>query len=412
MLDHFPDGVWFVELAPLTNPELIASTILSAFGIGDQPGLTSLQLLSDYVRERKLLLVLDNCEHLVTETAKLVTTLLTGAENLRIMATGREALGIDGELNWYVPSLSIPDVKHLPTPEGLSQYEAVSLFIDRAILAQPRFSVTKVNAPAIAQICYRLDGIPLAIELAAARVKVLDVEQIARRLDDRFSLLTGGSRTSLPRHQTLRATIDWSYDLLSDQEKILFCRLSVFAGGWALEAAEQVCVMEEDKMDVLDILAHLVDKSLVIMDSSTGEARYHMLETTRQYADEKLATSHEVAAVRNLHRDWYLKLGECFKNGSFGPNELFWTRQLDDDLDNLRAALEWSFGAGESSSTGSEMVSCIAEFLYVEGYQNELLFWLEKAEKETRGQKQSPIRAKILNYCGFNNISGLKGQLE
>ena len=188
LLDQFPDGVWFVELASITNPELIPQTILSAFGIGDQPGLTSLQLLTDHLREKHLLLVLDNCEHLIEATAKLVELLVNGALEIRIMATSREALGVRGEMSWQVPSLSLPDINHLPSIEGLSQYEAVSLFVDRAILAQPHFTLTNDNAPFVAQICSRLDGIPLAIELAAARVKALSVDQIAKRLDDRFRL--------------------------------------------------------------------------------------------------------------------------------------------------------------------------------------------------------------------------------
>jgi predicted ATPase/class 3 adenylate cyclase len=410
LLDSFPDGAWFVELTSLTNPELIPQTILSSLGIGGQPGLTSLQLLTDHVHARKLLLVLDNCEHLIAEVAHLVTTLLTSGEELKILATSREALGVSGELNWYVPSLSIPDIKHLPPIEGVSQYEAVRLFIDRAMLVQPHFTVTRDNAPAIAQICYHLDGIPLAIELAAARVKVLDVEQIARRLDDRFGLLTGGTRTSLPRHQTLRAAIDWSYDLLSAPEKVLFRRLAVFVGGWTLEAAEYVCVIEKEGLDVFGLLAHLVEKSLVIMDNSAGEARYHMFETTRQYAREKLAASGEGLIVQDRHRDWYQKLTENYRKEIFGPNELFWTRCVDDELENIRMVLKWSFGAGESRSTGAEIVSNFAEFLHINSYHNELLFWLEKAEKETRGQNHSPIRARILTYCGFDWISTLKDE--
>lgn len=408
LLDQFPNGVWFVELASLTNPDLIPQTILSIFGVDDQPGMTTLQLLTDYVRERNLLLVLDNCEHLITEIAKLVTILLTCTENLRILATSREALGVDGELIWYVPSLSLPDIQHLPSIEAFSQYEAVSLFIDRAILAQPHFTVTKDNAPAVAQICYRLDGIPLAIELAAARTKALDVDQINKRLDDRFHLLTGGSRTALPRHQTLRATIDWSYDLLTEQEKVLFRRLAVFSGGWTLEAAEEVCSTEADKLDILDLLPHLVDKSLAVMDNSAGEARYHMHETTRQYANEKLMASGEVVSIRDCHRDWYLKLEETSFRELYGPHELFWSHRFDDEIDNLRAALEWSFGPGESSSKGSEMVSYMAEFMAMKGYETELISWLEKAEKETRGQIRSPTRALILAYYATHNISGYK----
>ena len=307
LLDQFPNGIWFVELAAISNPELIPQTILSAFKIGDQPGLTSLQLLTNYLQEKELLLILDNCEHLIEATASLAKTLLDNAAGLKILATSREALGVNGELTWHVPSLSLPDIKQLPPIEALTQYEAVRLFIDRATLAQPHFMVTRDTAPAIAQICSRLDGIPLAIELATVRVKALSVDQISERLDDRFRLLTGGSRTALPRHQTLRAAIDWSYNLLSDPERILFRRLAVFAGGWRLDTAEQVCAVEADELDVCDLLGHLVDKSLVIMDDSAGEVRYRMLETTRQYAQEKLLASGEGEGLRKRHRDWYLE---------------------------------------------------------------------------------------------------------
>src|SRR5687768_15276905 len=241
VLDQFQDGVWFVELAPISDPNLVPQAIFSCLGIPEQPGQTILQLLLDYLRAKKLLLVLDNCEHLIAACAELVDTLLGKAPAVKIIATSREALGVSGEMIWHVPSLSLPDARQVPTIAELSQYEAVQLFIERAMLVQSHFQITNANAPAVALICFRLDGIPLAIELAAARVKGLSAEQIASRLDDRFRLLTGGSRTALPRQQTLQATMDWSYELLSEAERALLCRLSVFAGGWTLEAAEGVC---------------------------------------------------------------------------------------------------------------------------------------------------------------------------
>ena len=241
LLDQFPHGIWFVELAPLTDPELVPQTILSTIGLNEQPGTPPLELLKQYLHEKKSLIVLDNCEHLIEASSKVTDILLNAAPELKILASSRESLGVRGELAYPVPSLSLPDIKHLPLIEQLSQYEAVRLFIDRAALVSPRFDVDKQNAPFIAQICYRLDGIPLAIELAAARVKFMSVEQISKRLDDRFRLLTGGSRTALPRQQTLRALIDWSYDILSEQEQILLRRLSVFADSWTLEAVEDIC---------------------------------------------------------------------------------------------------------------------------------------------------------------------------
>jgi len=371
LLDQFPDGVWFVELAALTDPDFIPQTILSAAGIPEQTGRTVLQLLMDYLHEKKLLFVLDNCEHLIEASAKLVDTLLSNSSTLNIMATSREALGITGEMIWHVPSLSLPDAKQLPTMEKLSQYEAVQLFIERATLVQPHFQVTAENAPALAQICSRLDGIPLAIELAAARVRALSIEQIAKRLDDRFRLLTGGSRTALERHQTLRATIDWSYNLLSADERLLLRRLSVFAGSWTLEAAEQVCVETGGDLDVLDLLTHLVDKSLVIMDGS----RYHMLETTRQYAREKLLDSEEGKALRDQHFAYFLVLAEEGDKEMRGPNQIEWLHRLNAMRDNFRAALEWVIET-QQTKAALQMARKLDWSWFVRGEHNEGRHWL------------------------------------
>jgi len=241
VMGEFPDGVWLVELASLADPGLVPQTIATALGVREEPTRPIIQTLTDYLKSKTLLLVLDNCEHLLTACAQATETILRSSPHVRILASSREGLGVTGEHAYRVPSLTVPDPRHMPPMEKLDQYEAVRLFIDRALLVQPTFAVNNQNAPAVAQICHRLDGIPFAIELAAARVKAMSVEQISQRLNDRFRLLTGGSRTALPRQQTLRALIDWSYDLLSDKEKTLLRRLSVFAGGWTLEAAEKVC---------------------------------------------------------------------------------------------------------------------------------------------------------------------------
>ena len=241
LVDAYRDGVWLVELASVTDPALVLQAVAAALGVREQPGRPLRDTLIDFLDARHLLLVLDNCEHLVAACAQLADAVLHACPTVTILATSREALGVGGELTWRVPSLPAPDAQHPPPLEHLTQYEAVRLFIDRAVFALPSFTVTNANAPAVAQICWRLDGISLAIELAAARVKLLAPEQIAARLDDRFRLLTGGSRTALPRQQTLRAAIDWSYDLLSEPERTLLRRLSVFAGGWTLEGAEAVC---------------------------------------------------------------------------------------------------------------------------------------------------------------------------
>src|SRR5258706_1263123 len=345
LLEKFDHGVWFVELAPLTDSDLIPQTILSTIGVQEQQGKTPLEVLKEYLHEKQTLIVLDNCEHLVSASAQLVNALLNSAPKLKVMASSREALGVKGEASYPVPSLSLPDPKHLPVIEGLSQYEAVRLFIDRALLVAPHFVVDKANAPFIAQICCRLDGIPLAIELAVARIKMLSVEQISKRLDDRFRLLTGGARTALPRQQTLRALIDWSYDILTENERLLLRRLSVFAGGWTLEAAEEVCVGDGiESYDVLDLLTQLVNKSLVVVveHSQSGETRYRMLETIRQYAREKFLEAGGSEGICQQHLAYFVKLAEQAEPELCRSNQVFWIKKLDDELDNIRMAMEWS----------------------------------------------------------------------
>jgi predicted ATPase/class 3 adenylate cyclase len=378
LLEKFAHGVWFVELAPLSDPALIAQTILSVIGITEQPGRSALEALGEYLHEKQTLIVLDNCEHLVYDCARITQALLNAAPGLRFLASSREALGVRGEAAYPVPSLSLPDLKHLPVVEGLSQYEAVRLFIDRALLVAPHFAVDNDNAPYIAQICYRLDGIPLAIELAAARVRMLSVDQISKRLDDRFRLLTGGARTALPRQQTLRALIDWSYDLLSEPERLLLRRLSVFAGGWTLEAAEGICTGQGiEPFEVLDLLTQLVNKSLAIVlaeGSQSGEVRYRMLETVRQYGREKLFDIGGGESIRGRHLAYFVSLTEQAEPELFRANQVFWLNKLDDELDNLRLALEWALAADVRA--GLQMAVCSWQFWRSRGYGQELGDWL------------------------------------
>jgi predicted ATPase/class 3 adenylate cyclase len=395
LLEKFDHGVWFIELAPLTDPDLIPQTILSDIGISEQPNKTPLEILKEYLHEKKILIMLDNCEHLVTASAQVVNTLLNAAPNLKVLASSREALGVKGEASYPVPSLSLPDIKHLPAIEGLSQYEAVRLFIDRALLVAPHFVVDKDNAPFIAQICYRLDGIPLAIELAAARIKILSVEQISKRLDDRFRLLTGGARTALPRQQTLRALIDWSYDILSEDERLLLHRLSVFAGGWALEAVEEVCSGDGiETHDVLDLLTQLVNKSLVVVmeHSQSGETRYRMLETIRQYAREKLLEVGGGDSIRDKHLAYFVQLTEQAKPELHRTNQAFWLNKLDDELDNLRVSLQWA-SAGDGAD-GLRISTNTARFWFLRSISNELNNWLVQLLQ--RYDKADRLRAKAL----------------
>jgi predicted ATPase/class 3 adenylate cyclase len=386
LLEKFHHGVWFVELAPLTDSDLIPQTILSTIGVQEQQGKTPLEVLKEYLHEKQTLIVLDNCEHLVSASAAVANTLLNAAPKLKILASSREALGVKGEVSYPVPSLSLPDMKHLPVSEQLSQYEAVRLFIDRALLVAPHFAVDKDNAPHIAQICFRLDGIPLAIELAAARVKMLSIDQISKRLDDRFRLLTGGARTALPRQQTLRALVDWSYDLLSENERLLLRRLSIFAGGWTLEAAEEVCVGQGDisyskgilPYDVLDLLTQLVNKSLVVVmeHSQSGETRYRMLETIRQYTREKLQEAGDGEVIRDQHLAYFAKLVELAEPELYLSNQAFWLNKLDDELDNLRMALEWSLATNAES--GLRITALSWRWCDMHSYFRELGEWLSQ----------------------------------
>jgi non-specific serine/threonine protein kinase len=392
LLEQYPDGVWLVELAPIADPALVPQTVAQALSIREAPGEPITQTLLSAVKDKQMLLVLDNCEHLLDDSARLVDALLKSCPKLKVLVSSREGLGVTGEQTYRVPSLSLPDSDDPAIPERIGQYESVRLFVDRAILSKSDFALTSNNAAALASACRRLDGIPLAIELAAARVRSLPIEEINNRLDQRFRLLTGGSRTALPRQQTLRAMIDWSYDLLNVQEKTLLHRLSVFAGGWTLEAAEAVCA---DKAvgssspsvlanrsagegtrlsvvetlsngslfptaycllpdEVLDLLTSLVDKSLAVYDERHGTARYRLLETVRQYARDRLVEGGEGDAIRGRHVEDFLVIAEEAEPNLEGARQSEWLRRLEDEHDNLRAALEWSVQARERANEGTE----------------------------------------------------------
>ncbi len=380
VLEDFSDGVWLVELAALSDPALVPQAIASALGVPEQLGRLLDETVTDSLRLKSVLLVVDNCEHLLPVVAHRADVLLRGCPDLRVLATSREGLGIPGELTYRVPSLSLPDLQRLPSLENLTEYEAIRLFIERATFGQPGFAVTNRNALAVAQICHRLDGIPLAIEMAAARVKGLSVEQIASRLDDRFRLLTAGHRTALPRHQTLRATMDWSYDLLPEHERVMLRRLSVFAGGFTLEAAERVCAGEAiDTSAVLDLLLRLVDKSLVVAEERNGEVRYRLLEMIRQYGRDRLLESGEIDVVRRRHRDWYLELAEQADRLLHGPEQVVWLERVETDHDNLRAALEWSKTAKDGLEAGLRLAGALWWFWVVRVHWSEARGWLEGA---------------------------------
>jgi non-specific serine/threonine protein kinase len=345
----FKDGIWWVDLVGLNDGSLIPHEIAKALDVGEIPNRPVIDSLVESLQPKEILLVLDNCEHMILACAQLVDRLLAGCRNLRILATSREALDISSETPWPVPSLSLPDEQAAVGVKSLSKYESVRLFVERAAVIQPQFGLKDQNGRAITQICRRLSGMPLAIELAAARVKMMSVDEISQRLDDLFSLLTSGNRTALPRHQTLRAAIDWSYELLTDPERMLFRRLAVFAGGFTLAAAEAVCGFEGlQRNDVLDLLGRLVDKSLVVAEVSTttGSSHYRLLETIRQYAREK-STEAESKQVQDRHLEFYTDMAEQVEPHLELINQGFWLDQLETELDNLRAGLDWALTSGQ-----------------------------------------------------------------
>jgi predicted ATPase/DNA-binding CsgD family transcriptional regulator len=414
LVEGFEDGVWLVELASLADSSLVPQAVASTLGLREQPGRSPTEVLSYYLGSRKVLLVLDNCEHLIEACAELAEALLHSCPELRILATSREALGITGEVAWLVPSLSLPDLRRLPAVESLPRYESARLFVERAVAVKPSFVLTEQNAVAVAQVCYRLDGIPLAIELAAARAKVLPVEQIADRLDDSFRLLAVGSRTAMPRQRTLHATMDWSHDLLSLEERALFRRLSVFAGGFTLEAAESVCTgggLERD--EVLDLLSHLVDKSLVIMREEGGEGRYRLLETVRQYGREKLSESDEAEQASERHAGYYLALAEEAEPELKGAGQVAWLEQLEREHDNLRAAMVWLLERGESEKA-ARLGWALWLFWGIRAHFAEGRRWMEQAlSAKGSAAMSAPARAKALYVAGMMaNYQGDHGSAE
>lgn len=417
LLGHFADGIWLVELAPLADPALIPQSVASALGLHESPGKTFTQTLIDYLRNRRLLLILDNCEHVVDAAAGLAGTLLQACQRMQILATSREILGTMGETPFRVPSLALPGAAEA-TLTTLAECESIRLFVERARTAQPAFALTEANAPVIGRICRRLDGIPLAIELAAARVRLLRVDEIAARLDDSFRLLTGGSRTVLSRHQTLRALIDWSFNLLTSDERLLFLRLSVFAGGFTLPAAEAICADDAlDRAAVFDLLAQLVDKSLVVpFDTSTTEApandaapvaetRYRLLETIRQYARDRLHDAGGSTAVRDRHLAFFVAMAEEAEPHFRQGDQVEWLDRLEAELDNVRAALEWA--QTTRADLGLRLTGSLLWFWHIRGHRNEGMEWarhLMAAQDELDGDTSVDTqlaRGRTLIAMGF-----------
>lgn len=369
-LDACPDGAWFLDLAPIRDPSLVQSEAARTLGVQEEPGRPLTQTLCAHVKQRKLLLIFDNCEHLVSACAELAHALLRAGPDVRIIATSREALRVPGEQTYPVMPLAVPD--RAADVGALARSDAVQLFVDRARLHKPSFVLTEREAPAVAELCARLEGIPLALELAAARMRTLTVADINVRLRDRFKLLTGGGRVLLERQQTLRALVDWSYDLLHDHERLLFDRLSVFAGGFELPAAEEICGSEPlTREDVLDLLTSLVDKSLVMAEQSGDSSRYRTLETIRDYARERLVQRGELLPTATRHCDHFLTMAKAARQGIRGPEQAEWTRRLEAELDNLRAGIALALEASVDPVLSVKFEVALMIFWMLRGYASE-----------------------------------------
>ena len=403
LLERYPDGVWLVELGPVTDPAGVGPTVAAAAHIGDRAGRPTVDTISESLRNRHLLLVLDNCEHLIAACADLADALLRSCPLLTILATSREGLNVPGEALMPVPPLRVPEGDRLPPLDELRGFEAISLFVDRCASYQTAFALTDENAADVVRICRRLDGVPLALELAAARVRVLSIAQVAKRLDDRFRLLTGGGRTVVARQQTLRALIDWSYDLLTKTERVLLRRLSTFVKGWTLEAAEAICSGDGIESEaILELLAHLVDKSLVAMMESGGAARYAMLETIREYAREKLVDSGEAPAVRKRHFEYFFH---------YASDRPLWGRSNDGiEYENLRAALEWIDAEPNSADQYVLFVASIIFPAVVRGRAGELQEILTAALGRSDTPEQGLGRARGLIAAAM--LADMQGDQE
>jgi predicted ATPase/DNA-binding XRE family transcriptional regulator len=415
LVDEIQDGVWLVDLAPLSDPTLIWHVFATTWKVRAEPGRPVQQALAEYLRKRSTVIVLDNCEHLIEVCAAAVDFLLQAAPNLRVLATSRELLGVPGEAAWRVRSLSVidPDAQPISSVATVLASEAAQLFADRARLLNPGFEVTHANARAVAQICKRLDGIPLAIELAAARLASMSADDLAGRLDRRFRLLTGGYRTAVRRQQTLEATIDWSYELLSEPERALLRSLSVFAGGWSLVAAEAVgaaAVGSED--EVAELLSQLVRKSMVLLDEVRGgspaSTRYRFLETIRQYAEEKLLSCNEAEAGRTRHADWFVGLAEEAQEGIESADHRRWCDRLDLELENLRAALTWLAGQPDADGRLLHLAGLLGRFWRDREHTQEGIEWLETAMGRVQpGAPPTADRVRALSWLGIFHAYGV-----
>lgn len=409
MSRSFLGGIAYVELGKLHDSALILPTLAEGLGIHERSSSLSLETLVDWLRDRGTLLVLDNCEHLLTDAARLVDALVRGCPELRVLATSREPLGIHGESTLRVPPLTVPDPTLLGVSASmLSQYEAVHLFTDRASAASPDFELTEHNCAEVARICHQLDGVPLALELAAARLRTLSPRQLADRLADRYQLLTGGSRVAPERHQTLRLCVDWSHDQCSTREQTLWSRLAVFVGDFDLDAVEATCAFGAlQEHEILDLLSSLVDKSIVSRKGVAAGVRFGLLETLREYGKERLIESGEYAEMRRRHRDWYEQMVQQLKAELIGPDQLRWASWLDHELPNVRAALDYSLSEEGESGSAPRIVSALNLYWISRGLLSEGRYWLRRTTKANIPPNQEQIESLYSAVA----LAGLQGDL-
>jgi predicted ATPase/DNA-binding SARP family transcriptional activator len=399
LLNNYPDGIWFIPLDSLADPALVPQTVASVFDIREGSERPIIEILKHALRQKTALLILDNCEHLLKGCAQLINALLTSCLNLKVLATSRETLNIAGEAIYYMPALSLPEQDNTSF-ETLAEYEALELFAERAMLAFSSFTLTKENAQTVANICRRVDGIPLAIELAAARVNILHVEEILKQLQDSFSLLTSDGRIALQRHQTLQASMDWSWRLLSEAEQTFLRQLAVFAGGWTLESAQAIC-----DGDSLNLISSLVGKSLIVVDQATGRVtRYRFHEIVRQYAREKLHEAGCSEIIQDRHLAYFVKMSEQAELELYRSNQVFWLNKLDDELDNLRRALEWALAT--NLKLGLQLIINSGVFWEVRGDIQEVQHWL--AQLLEHYEEADSLRARALAIYSNRLATGAK----
>jgi len=396
VLDQYPDGVWFVDLAPISDPELIFSVIAKELSMTLVEGRRVDESIQRWLKRKKLLLILDNCEHVLDAAATIANAITRSCPDVRVLATSRQALGVSGEEVLRLDSLDVPNENSDLTSAAAMEFGAVALFVDRARSVDKSFTLTDDNAPIVADICRRLDGIPLAIELAAARVKVLSIPNLAQRLNDRFKILTEGTRTALPRQKTLSALIDWSYDLLSPQEQTLFLRAAIFAGGFSLEAATAVCMGDGlENSDVLDLLSSLTDKSLVVADTGGELERFHLLETTRAYALEKLAAVGEREQLARRHDKYFCEQAQAADMSYGMGSTAAWLAGVELELDNYRAALDWAITDGHDAALAGAVAGALERLWFHGGLEAEGRYWIRRAQAGLNESTQPQVAARL-----------------